>query len=181
MMARSPHSLETKLAPLTLEKVAADGSFSGYASIFGKVDLGGDVMVSGAFAKSLQKRGASGIKMLYQHDEKEVIGLWHEVREDARGLYVKGRVLEDIARGREVLALMRAGAVDGLSVGYKTLESQRNRKSGHRELRRVDLWEISIVTFPMLPEARISEVKTGALPPRALLTRIEKATRLIRG
>ena len=164
--------LETKFAPLKLNEVAKDGSFSGYASLFGKVDLGGDVVVRGAFRHSLAIRPARQIKLLYQHDEKDVIGVWEEVRENADGLFVRGRILEDLARGREVLALMRAGALDGLSVGYKTVEARKDPATGNRLLHKVDLWEISVVTFPMLPEARIAEVKrhgAGGLPtPREI-------------
>ena len=168
--------LETKYAPVKLETVTKDGSFSGYASLFGKADLGGDVVMAGAFAKSLAARGARSIKLLYQHDPNEVIGIWSEVMEDGRGLYVRGRILEDLSRGREVLALMRAGALDGLSVGYKTLQSKKDPRTGHRLLTEIDLWEISVVTFPMLPDARISEVKrfSGLPSPKdmeRLLTR----------
>lgn len=164
--------LETKFAPVRLQRVRQDGSFSGYASLFGKVDLGGDVVMPGAFADSLKRRPARAIKLLYQHDETQVIGLWQEVREDAAGLYVRGRILTELARGREVLALMRAGALDGLSVGYRTLKSRRDAATGARRLLTLDLWEISIVTFPMLPEARIAEVKQDARPASWGLSRL---------
>ena len=101
--------------------------------------------------------------MLFQHDPAEPIGVWLEVREDAHGLFARGRILPEVERGREVLALMRAGALDGLSIGFRTVEGRTDAKSGVRRLSRVDLWEISVVTFPMLPEARIAQVK-GRLP-----------------
>jgi len=95
------------------------------------------------------------VKMLWQHDPSQPIGVWDEVHEDARGLYVKGRILTDVTRGREAAALLAAGAIDGLSIGYRTLRSQRDGK-GQRLLAELELWEVSLVTFPMLPEARVS-------------------------
>ncbi len=82
--------------------------------------------------------------------------MWREVREDARGLFVRGRLMPEVAKAREVLALMRAGAIDGLSIGFRTVRGRTDAKSGVRRLIEVDLWEISIVTFPMLPAARVS-------------------------
>ena len=151
---------ETKAVACDLKAVEADGSFSGYASRFGVVDLGRDLVLPGAFAESLARRGPRGIKMLFQHDPAEPIGVWLELREDAHGLFVRGRILPEVERGREVLALMRAGALDGLSIGFRTVEGRTDPKSGVRRLSRVDLWEVSIVTFPMLPEARVSAVKS---------------------
>jgi uncharacterized protein len=158
----NPKVNETKSVPCDLKAVEADGSFSGYASRFNVVDLGRDLVLPGAFAESLGRRGARGIKMLFQHDPAEPIGVWLEVREDAHGLFARGRILPEVERGREVLALMRAGAIDGLSIGFRTVEGRTDPKSGVRRLTRIDLWEISVVTFPMLPEARVSAVKNEA-------------------
>ena len=144
--------------------VAADGSFSGYASLFGVEDLGHDVVERGAFVASLARRGVSGVKMLWQHDPAEPIGCWLDIHEDARGLAVRGQVLADLARGREALALMRAGVVDGLSIGFKTVRGRRDAKSGIRRLAEVDLWEISLVTFPMQPDARVAPLAHDATP-----------------
>jgi len=116
-------------------------------------------VLPGAFRESLAKRGTKSIKLLFQHDPAEPIGVWLELREDAQGLFVRGRVLPEIERGREVLALMRAGALDGLSIGFRTVEGRTDSKTGIRKLSKIDLWEISVVTFPMQPEARISAVK----------------------
>ncbi|MCC6946935.1 MAG: HK97 family phage prohead protease [Bradyrhizobiaceae bacterium] len=153
---------ETKAVACDLKAVEPDGTFSGYASRFNVVDLGRDLVLPGAFAESLARRGPRGIKMLFQHDPAEPIGVWLEVREDAHGLFARGRILPEVERGREVLALMRAGALDGLSIGFRTVEGRSDPKSGVRRLSRVDLWEISVVTFPMLPEARVSAVKSEA-------------------
>jgi len=129
----------------------------GYASLFGKRDQGGDVVVKGAYAASLKRLAVAGlaVKMLWQHDPAQPIGIWDEVREDATGLWVKGRILTDLAQGREAAALVAAGAIDGLSIGYRTRRAERDGK-GQRLLSELELWEVSLVTFPMLPEARVS-------------------------
>jgi uncharacterized protein len=153
--------LETKYAGLALETVQLDGSFSGYASLFGVPDLGRDVIERGAFAGSLARRGVSGIRMLYQHDPAEPIGVWTTAKEDARGLYVEGRLAKGVKRAREVLDLMREMALDGLSIGFRTVKARTDAKSGLRHILEADLWEISVVTFPMLPGARIASVKAA--------------------
>jgi len=156
---------EVKFAGEPLSGVAADGRFEGYASLFGVVDLGGDIVEPGAFRDSLIRRGVTGVKLLWQHDPAEPIGIWTDIVEDARGLHVVGRLDLAVARAREVQALMRSRAVDGLSIGFKTLRSRREAASGRRRLEKIDLWEISIVTFPMQPGARVSRVKQLGTPP----------------
>ncbi len=135
--------------------VAADGLVSGYASVFGLPDLGRDVVLAGAFRDSLARRGVSGIRMLWQHDPAEPIGRWLSLAEDARGLRVRGRLSAGVARARELAALVREGALDGLSIGFRAVEADRDRASGLRRLARIDLWEVSLVTFPMQPGARL--------------------------
>ena len=93
--------------------------------------------------------------MLWQHDPAQPIGVWDEVREDLKGLWVSGRILTDVDRGREAAALIGAGAMDGLSIGYRTVTAEKDAK-GRRLLRELELWEVSLVTFPMLPEARVA-------------------------
>jgi hypothetical protein len=159
--------LETKHAALAV-KSAPDGTFSGYASLFGTPDLTNDVVAPGAFARSLEKRGTRGIKLLFQHDAAEPIGLWLDIREDRRGLFVHGHLVHEIARAREVHALMRAGALDGLSIGFRTVKSRRDAHSGLRRLLEIDLWEISIVTFPMHPGARIGTLESAPIAAPAL-------------
>lgn len=180
---------ERKRVELRLGEVDADGSFSGYASLFDRVDLGRDLVERGAFAKSLQKRGAAGIRMLFQHDPATPIGSWEEVREDARGLFVRGQLALDSAKAREVHALMRGRALDGLSIGFRTVRARKETKSGVRRILEADLWEISVVTFPMLPDARVDSIKSrskrtglGGLDdyaPERLLAAIRQATRMI--
>lgn len=145
------------LAPETGITVTDGVLVEGYASLFGKRDQGGDVVQPGAYAVSLKALATAGrrVKMLWQHDPAQPIGVWDEVREDAKGLYVKGRILSEVERGREAVALLAAGAIDGLSIGYRTLRAERNGK-GQRLLAELELWEVSLVTFPMLPEARVS-------------------------
>ena len=155
--------LETKRASLALSEVEIDGSFSGYASVFGLPDLGKDIIEKGAFAKSLLTRKSSGVRMLWQHDAGEPIGVWTDIREDARGLYVEGRLAKGVSRAREALELMRAGGLDGLSIGFRTVKARKDARTGLRHIVEADLWEISVVTFPMLPQARINTLK-AALP-----------------
>lgn len=151
---------EARFTALDLKSVADDGAFEGYASLFGREDLGRDVVLPGAFRDSLAARGPSGVRMLFQHNPAEPIGIWETLAEDAKGLFVRGRLMQTVARAREVLSLMRAGAIDGLSIGFRTIKAHRDRARGIRRIEKIDLWEISIVTFPLLPEARIATVKS---------------------
>ncbi|AZV78564.1 HK97 family phage prohead protease [Parasedimentitalea marina] len=129
----------------------------GYASRFGEVDQCGDVVLPGAYGNSLEALAARGskVKMLWQHDPAQPIGVWDEVREDTQGLRVKGRLLVETRRGAEAAALIAAGAIDGLSIGYRTKCASKGDK-GERRLSEVELWEVSLVTFPMLPTARVT-------------------------
>lgn len=149
----------------------------GYASLFGLRDKGGDMVVPGAYAASLTRLAARGerVRMLWQHDPAQPIGIWEEVVEDARGLHVRGRLLPEIARAREARVLLEAGAVDGLSIGYRTIRAEAI-PGGGRKLIELDLWEVSLVTFPMQPEARIAR-KGGALDELAALTARLRAAR----
>jgi len=126
----------------------------GYASLWGVADLNGDVVQAGAFADSLAKTGAAGVRMLNQHDARAPVGVWEQIVEDARGLFVRGRIEDWSAEARFAGALSRAGAMDGLSIGYRTARARRQGRL--RVLSAVELWEVSLVTFPMLPGARFS-------------------------
>lgn len=156
---RGPRATARKFANLELAGVSGDGVFSGYASVFGEVDLGRDTIERGAFRQSLVERGAGQVRMLYQHDPAEPIGAWKTIREDARGLYVEGMLSPGVARAREVFSLMKTGALDGLSIGFRSVKARTDAKTGVRRILEAELWEISVVTFPMLPSARVSDVK----------------------
>lgn len=164
----SPFARETKLLALPPARIHPGGLFEGYASLFSIADLGKDVVEPGAFRESLTRRGPAGIKLLWQHDPAEPIGRWVSLHEDSRGLFVRGQLSLAVGRAREILALMREGAVDGLSIGFKAERTRTEPRTGLRRLQRVDLWEISLVTFPMLPQARVSAVKALPCAPSAL-------------
>jgi HK97 family phage prohead protease len=155
----------------------------GYASLFGRSDQGGDIVQPGAYGASLNRLAARAgrVKMLWQHDPAQPIGVWDEVREDATGLWVKGRILTEVEKGREAAALVAAGAIDGLSIGYRTVKAERDGK-GRRLLSELELWEVSLVTFPMLPEARVA-AKAEALDDdwREMAAVFEDARRTLAG
>lgn len=173
--------LEHKFARLMRDKTRDPMVIEGYASLFGEIDQGRDIVQRGAYASSLARLAAKGqdIKMLWQHDPAQPIGVWQEVYEDDKGLYVKGRLLDNVARAQEAAALIDAGAIDGLSIGYRTVKSTKNDK-GHRLLSELELWEVSLVTFPMLPSARVaskSEDRTLAGHWRALAEVLRSAAK----
>ncbi len=142
-----------------LKSTTAEGVFEGYASIFDEVDDGRDVIRPGAFAKTLLERSPLGIKLLWQHNPTEPIGTIEVIYEDECGLFVRGRLEMTVKRAEEALALMKAGALDGLSIGYHTVTSHVEEKSGVRVLEELELWEVSLVTFPMQRMARVAYFK----------------------
>jgi HK97 family phage prohead protease len=148
--------LEHKFCRFDSDEMSVEGLvIEGYASLFGQTDQGKDVVQKGAYGKSLvdlEKAGRS-VKMLWQHDPAQPIGVWDDLREDDRGLYVKGRLLDGVEKGREAAALIEAGAIEGLSIGYRTKRATKT-PDGKRVLTELELWEVSLVTFPMLPSAR---------------------------
>lgn len=151
--------METRNVALELKREPdQDGTFEGYASVFNIVDQGLDVVRRGAFANSL----ASGrkVKMLWQHDQAQPIGVWEDIKEDERGLYVRGRLLKGIRQAEEAMTLLRAGALDSMSIGYRVKEASDEAGGRVRGLDEIDLFEISLVTFPMLPEAQVTAVKS---------------------
>lgn len=173
-------SLETKFCRFEdTAEIGDTAEISGYASVFGASDQGNDVVQKGAYAASLKAIKAAGrsVKMLWQHDPAKPIGVWDEVFEDDRGLFVKGRILADVQAGAEALALIKAGAIEGLSIGYRTIRAEKSAK-GTRLLHELDLWEVSLVTFPMLPEARVeAEAKADDQLANELVAMLEAARR----
>lgn len=167
--------------PLTLKSVSDSGEFEGYGSVFGVKDSYSDIVVPGAFLKSLNDWSGKGRlpALLWQHDMSEPIGVYTEMREDETGLYVKGRLLiDDDPLARRAHAHMKAGSLSGLSIGYILNDWEYDRDKGGWLLKEIDLWEVSLVTFPANDEARISEVKSllerGETPPPS---KVERALR----
>ena len=113
----SEPTVASVFAPRTT--IDADGTVEGYASLFGEIDQARDMVMRGAFADTLASRGIRRIPMLFQHDPSEPVGIWLELREDFRGLFARGRLIPEVARGRELISLLRAGAIDGLSIGFR--------------------------------------------------------------
>lgn len=146
-------------------KLAADdsapGTIEGYASVFGLMDQGGDIVMPGAFKATLsdwRKRKASP-PMLWQHNPSTPIGVWTDVAEDEKGLKVTGELVLDVPLAAATHALLKRKAVGGLSIGFRSRKDEIDRATGARRLHQVELWEISLVTIPMLREAQISGVK----------------------
>ena len=137
------------------------GTFEGYGSVFGNKDLGNDVIEAGAFAKSLKKRKPQNVKLLYQHKSDMPIGVFDEIREDDHGLVVKGRLALKTQAGAEAYELLKMGALDGLSIGFRVNPQQvsYDKRGGKRIIKEVDLMEVSLITFPMNPQATVRSVK----------------------
>jgi HK97 family phage prohead protease len=150
---------ERKFAGVDLTRLDEDGVFSGYASLFGRVDLTKDAVERGAFRRSLAKRPVHEVRMLFQHDPNQPIGRWLTIREDERGLFVRGQLTPGVAKSQELLKLMRAGAIDGLSIGFRTVRARKNVATGVRQIFEADLWEISIVTFPEANDERLEQIE----------------------
>lgn len=160
---------DTELKKLVFEsEIKAENSkgiFTGYGSIFGNEDQGNDIMQKGAFTKSLVNRPVSKVKMLYQHKTDEPIGVFTDMYEDSKGLFVKGQLAMGTQKGREAYELLKMGALDGMSIGFRAdpeKQGYNENKRGVRTLKEVDLMEISLVTFPMNESALIETVKGNA-------------------
>ena len=154
-----------------IKELGANGAFEGYASVFNALDNVKDKVAKGAFKQTLESHRKQGRlpAMLWQHDTREPIGVWREMFEDAKGLYVKGELfINEIPRAKQAYKLLKENALSGLSIGFKAIESELSPKTGERILTKIDLLEVSMVTFPALDSARISSVKSalavGALP-----------------
>ena len=149
-------------AALKIKSLDEGGHFEGYASVFGNQDYDGDVIVKGAFKNSIEHSRQSGDmpKMLWQHDSKTIIGKWTEMHEDEHGLYVKGSLILDTEKGREAYALMKAGVLDGMSIGFNVAEARPSeQRSRGRVIEEVNLWEVSLVTWGANPAARVTSCK----------------------
>lgn len=172
--------------PWALKSIAADGMFSGYASVFGELDHQNEVVASGAFARTLKKwRGENRMPaMLWMHDPTQPIGLWLSLNEDGNGLAVQGRLALRTQKGAEAYELLKMGALTGMSIGYRVRQSANDSKRKARVLTEVDLFEISLVTFPANEAARVNDVKNAAPVDddmtRAIVERLEQAARKLK-
>lgn len=158
--ARRPHRPDASLNPAPVSaKRAGRLVISGYASLFNKADAAGDVIRPGAFRKTLGRRrqepGRGGIAMLWQHDPSRPIGVWTHMAEDRHGLRVVGELLPSVALSREAAHLVASGALTGLSIGFRAVRALKSAASRTRTLIEIDLWEVSLVTFPQMEEARV--------------------------
>lgn len=151
--------------PFEIKSVEDSGEFTGYGSVFGVKDSYGDIVIKGAFAKSLEEWASKGKnpKMLWQHRAAEPVGVWTSMKEDDHGLLVKGKLALKTARGAEAYELMKIGAVDGLSIGYSIAPMGLEYDKGLDAylLKQLDLWEVSPVTFPANPDATIDAIKSA--------------------
>lgn len=141
----------------------AKGQIEGYASLYNVEDSDADIVQPGAFEASLKQWNLTGRTppLLWQHDPAQPIGVWQVIKSDATGLYVKGQLfVQEVARAAEAYALLKRGALSGLSIGYRPEVAKRDGKRGVRLLERIKLYEISLVTFPALESARVNSVKS---------------------
>ena len=147
--------------PFEIKDVSKNGTFAGYGSVYGNLDQGDDIVAPGAFADSLKSFAEKGRlpALLWQHKQSEPIGVFTAMREDSHGLYVEGKLALKTQRGAEAYELMQMKAVSGMSIGFKTEEDQYDSKTGIRTIQKGDLWEVSLVTFPMNDAARVMSVK----------------------
>jgi len=149
-------TIEQKTMSLDVKAVGDEGQIEGYGAVFGNVDSYGDIIQAGAFMDSLRGRKP---KMLYQHRMEDPIGVWDEYKEDQKGLYMKGRIATKSTKGRDAYELVKAGAIDGLSIGYITRDYDMD--GNNRRLKSVDLIETSLVTMPANTAALVTSVKNA--------------------
>ena len=152
---------KTLTTALEVKSLDEGGHFEGYASVFGVQDFDGDVIVKGAFRKSIERYKSEGKrpKMLWQHNPTMLIGSWQEIDEDDYGLRVKGTLILDTEKGREAYALMKAGELDAMSVGFNVGEATEGEMRRGMVIEEADLWEISLVTWGANPDALVANVK----------------------
>ena len=154
---------EVRSFALQIKAAGDDGTVEGYGSVFGVRDNYDDVIAKGAFVKSLKDHKAAGTMpaMLWQHDADKPIGVWTEMVEDEKGLRIKGQLAMETIKGKEAHALLKMGALNGLSIGFMSKEWAYDRETEVRTLTAIDLWEVSLVTFPANEKARVTNVKSA--------------------
>jgi len=170
---------EVRSYVLQLKAVGEDGTIEGYGSVFGVRDAYDDVIAPGAYAESLKAHKAAGTMpaMLWQHDASAPIGVWLEMVEDAKGLRIKGRLALETAKGAEAYALLKMGALNGLSIGFVAKQWAYDRDTDVRTLTEVELWEVSLVTFPANEAARITGVKAADVASIKTIRQAEQTLR----
>ena len=157
-MAKSKMKNQTKSFNFEVKEIDDEGKFSGYASVFDVIDFNGDIIIKGAFEKSIAEKTPL---LLWQHDHGQPIGVFERINEDNKGLYVEGRLLLDIEKAREVFILLKNRAIRGLSIGYVSREWEwKNEGELVRVLKDIDLWEISLVSFPANEAALVDDIKS---------------------
>lgn len=154
---------EVRSFALQIKATGDDGTVEGYGSVFGVRDNYDDVIAKGAFIQSLKDHKAAGTMpaMLWQHDADKPIGVWTEMVEDEKGLRIKGQLAMETVKGKEAHALLKMGALNGLSIGFMSKEWSYDRETEVRTLTAIDLWEVSLVTFPANEKARVTNVKSA--------------------
>jgi HK97 family phage prohead protease len=150
-------SLRTKDFAFKVKTAGDTGAIEGYASVFGVRDSYNEVVMPGAFADSLARHTREGSYplMLWQHNPDEPIGVWNEMADDGKGLYAKGQLLQGVRRADEALIMLKAGAVQGMSIGYREIDVNPADSTTPRQLVKLDLLEASIVSFPANRRARV--------------------------
>jgi HK97 family phage prohead protease len=172
MENKANHRLRNQLpCRFEIKSIGVDGAFEGYASVFNNIDSQNDRVHPGAFKTSIKSRDKP-VQLLWQHQWQSPIGTIISLFEDAHGLYVKGKLLLDVAQAKEAYTLMKAGVVRGLSIGYSVKRSRRNPDSGVRELLDLNLWEISLVTLPANEAAQVTVVKSRFVNDMSALARM---------
>lgn len=146
-----------------LKAVDEGGMIEGYGSVFGEKDTYNDIVAKGAFSASLKAHKSAGTMpaMLWQHDPGEPIGVWMDMEEDDRGLRVRGQIVMETERGKAAYALLKRGALRGLSIGFMAKSWQYDRDTEIRTVIEIDLWEVSLVTFPANGKALVDGVKAA--------------------
>ena len=147
---------------LEIKDVTASGSFSGYGNVYGIVDEGDDIVLNGAFGDSLSEWASKGRMpaLLWQHNSRQPIGAYQSMKEDPVGLYVEGKLALKTQLGAEAYELLKMDAISGLSIGFMTREDSYDQKTGIRTIKKGDLYECSLVTFPMNDSSRVAAVKS---------------------